>query len=59
MATNIANKILSYLRSGRTGRISPNTTIESYYGGYLVRLHGNAIMQSWWHGGTIRKTTER
>lgn len=45
MATNIANKVLSYLRAGRTGRVSPNTTIESYYGGYLVRLHGNAIIK--------------
>ena len=45
MATKIANKVLSYLRAGRTGRISPDTTIESYYGGYLVRLHGNAIIK--------------
>lgn len=45
MATKIANKVLSYLRNGRAGRVSPNTTIESYYGGYLVRLHGNAIIK--------------
>ena len=45
MATKIANKVLSYLRAGRTGRVSSNTTIEPYCGGYLVRLHGNAIIK--------------
>lgn len=57
MSTKTANRVVNCLRIGLTGRISPNTTIESHCGGLLVRLHGNAIIRQNYNGNGLIEIT--